>query len=280
MKLYTIDTGMFRLDGGAMFGVVPKSLWKKVNPADENNMCNWAMRCLLIEDGNKLILIDNGIGQKQSDKFFGYYYLNGEETLEKSLNKLGFSCSDITDNILSHLHFDHCGGGIKWNKDRTGYEAMFPNASYHSCKEHWDFAMKPNAREKASFLKENLIPMQEMGQLKLIDKEGEILPNIEVKFSYGHTDAMMIPHIKAGEKTIVFMADLMPAHYYVSIAWVMGYDTRPLVTMDEKTSFLNEAVDRDYILFFEHDPTVECCTLERIDGRIKVKETFKLKDIL
>lgn len=279
MKLYTIDTGFFKLDGGAMFGVVPKSLWNKVNPADENNLCNWAMRCLLIEDENRLILIDSGIGDKQDARFFSHYYLNGDDTLEKSLKKHGFTREDITDNVLTHLHFDHCGGSIKWNKDKTGYESAFPNATFHINKEHWDFSLNPNAREKASFLKENILPMKDSGRLKLIENEGEIFPGFSVRFVFGHTDAMMIPHISYNDKTIIYMADLMPAHFYTSIPWVMAYDTRPLITMQEKADFLPDAAEKGHILFFEHDPFVECCTLERTEKGVKVKETFKLSEL-
>ena len=280
MNLYTIDTGFFKLDGGAMFGVVPKSLWNKVNPADENNLCNWAMRCLLIEDGDRLILIDSGLGNKQDEKFFGHYYPNGEDTLIGSLKKHGFAPEDITDHVLTHLHFDHCGGSINWNKGRTGYELAFPNANYYVNKQHWDFSLNPNAREKASFLKENIVPMQESGHLKLVENEGEIFPGFSVKFVFGHTDAMMIPHISYKDKTIIYMADLMPAHFYTSIPWIMAYDTRPLISMEEKARFLPDAAEKGHILFFEHDPVVECCTLEKTEKGVKVKETFKLKEIV
>lgn len=280
MKLHTIDTGMFRLDGGAMFGVVPKSLWNKQNPADENNMCSWAMRCLLIEDHDKLILIDNGIGDKQDDKFFGHYYLHGNDTLLKSLNRLGYAPEDITHNVLSHLHFDHCGGGIRWNKDHTGFESVFPNAVFVTGKEHWDLAMNPNAREKASFLKENLLPMKELGQLELVEGEGKLYHNFDIRFVYGHTEGMLIPHIRYKNKTIVYVADLLPAHYYLSPSWIMAYDTSPLITMKEKHKFLTEAVENDYILFFEHDPVIEACTLEKTERGVKVKEKGKLADFL
>ena len=279
MKIHTIDTGLFKLDGGAMFGVVPKSLWNKENPADENNMCNWAMRCMLIEDGDKLILIDNGLGDKQDEKFFGHYYLHGDDSLIKSIRKLGFEPEDITDNVLTHLHFDHCGGGVKWNKDRTGFENVFPNATYHVGRKHWDLAMKPNPREKASFLKENLLPMQESGQLKFVEEEGELFPGFKVWFVNGHTDNMIIPHISYGDKTIVYMADLLPSHSYVPMPWVMAYDTRPLQTMQEKEIFLKEAAEKEYILFFEHDPTVECCTVHKTEKGIRVRDIFTLSEV-
>jgi glyoxylase-like metal-dependent hydrolase (beta-lactamase superfamily II) len=276
MKLYTIETEYFKLDGGAMFGVVPKVLWNKLNPSDENNLCSWAMRCLLIEDGNRLILIDNGIGDKQSAKFFGYYYLHGEHTLEKSLASHGFRPEDITDNIVTHLHFDHCGGGIKWNKDHTGYEPTFPNATYYVGEDQWNLALHPNAREKASFLRENILPMQETGHLKLVKEEGELLPGISVKMVNGHTECMMIPRIAYNGKVIYYMADLLPSHYHIPTAWIMAYDTQPLISMQEKVSFLDKALSEDSILFLEHDPHTECCTIERTDSGAKLKETMKL----
>ncbi len=281
MKLYSINTGYFKLDGGAMFGVVPKSLWNRQNPADENNMCNWAMRCLLIEDGNKLILVDNGLGNKQDEKFFSYYYLNGDDSLEKSLAAYGFKPEDITDNILTHLHFDHCGGGIKWNKDRTGYESAFPNATFHVNREHWEEATHPNAREKASFLKENILPMQELGKLNFIEGEGKFSDTIDLKFVYGHTKGMMLPQIQYGDKKIIYMADLIPASYHVPVPWVMGYDMHPLTTMEEKEKYLNTAAERGDIFFFEHDPVTECCTVEKTErGAYKVKERLLISDLV
>jgi len=290
MKLYSIETEYFKLDGGAMFGVVPKSIWNKLNPADENNLCNWAMRCLLIEDGNQLILIDNGVGNKQDAKFFGHYYLNGEHTLDSSLKKAGFSKDDITDVILTHLHFDHCGGSI----DRVAGKLVpaFKNASYWSNERHWEWATKPNDRERASFLKENILPIKESGQLKMVKSEwskvnsekleeaiSEILPEISFRFVNGHTDAMMLPQIKYKDKTIVYMADLLPSVHHIPMPYVMGYDMFPLTTMNEKKSFLKEAIEKDYILFFEHDPVNECCNLYQTERGIRQKETFKLEDI-
>lgn len=282
MKLHIINTGYFKLDGGAMFGVVPKSMWQKTNPADENNMCNWALRCLLIEDGNRLILIDNGMGTKQDAKFFGHYYLNGNDSLEKSLNNAGFSADDITDMFLTHLHFDHCGGSIKYNNDRTKLEPAFKNATYWSNAEHWEWAVKPNAREKASFLKENILPIQESGQLKFIDGENstQLGTAISLKYMRGHTDAMMIPHINYNGKTIVFMADLLPSTGHIPLPYVMGYDTRPLLTMDEKEKFLNTAADNNHILFFEHDSVNECCTVKHTEKGVRLNEVFSLKDFL
>ncbi|MEO6303261.1 MAG: MBL fold metallo-hydrolase [Bacteroidia bacterium] len=279
MKLYSINSGHFKLDGGAMFGVVPKSIWNKLNPADENNMCSWAMRCLLIEDGNRLILIDNGMGNKQDAKFFGYYYLHGNDTLEKSLNKHGFSSDDITDMVLTHLHFDHCGGSIKYNSDRTKLEPAFKNAKYYSNKKHWDWAMNPNPREKASFLKENILPIQESGQLTFIDSNTELIPGLTFLEVNGHTEAMMLPIINYNDTTIAYMADLIPSAGHIPIPYVMGYDMRPLATLQEKELILNKAAENDWKLFFEHDPTVECVSLERTEKGVRKKESFLLSEL-
>lgn len=276
MKLHTINTGMFKLDGGAMFGVVPKTMWSKLNPPDENNMCTWAMRCLLIEDGDKLILIDNGIGDKQSDKFFGHYYLHGDDTLEKSLNALGFTAADITDMFLTHLHFDHCGGGVKWNTSKDGYETVFKNATYWTNKEHWDWATKPNAREKASFLTENIMPMQESGQLKFVSDGFDLF---DFKTVNGHTEGMMLPMVNYKGKTILYMADLTPSAAHLPVPYVMGYDTRPLLTLGEKQDILTEMAGKDAILFYEHDPVNECSTLQMTEKGVRVGETFRLTDI-
>ncbi|MBA3901896.1 MAG: MBL fold metallo-hydrolase, partial [Bacteroidetes bacterium] len=247
MKIYPIETGFFKLDGGAMFGVVPKVIWEKSNPANEKNLCNWAMRCMLIEDGNRLMLIDNGIGDKQDAKFFSHYYLSGDDTLEKSLAKYGFHPDDITDMFLTHLHFDHCGGSIKYNKDKTGFETVFKNATYWSNQNHWKWATEPNMREKASFIKENIIPIQESGQLKFVENEGELFPGFSVMYANGHTDAMMIPHIKYKGKTLVYMADLLPSIGHIPLPYVMAYDTRPLLTLAEKQPFLKRAADEEFI---------------------------------
>ena len=279
MKLYAINAGHFKLDGGAMFGVVPKSMWKKLNPPDENNMCNWAMRCMLVEDEGRLILIDNGMGNKQGEKFFGYYFLNGDDTLDKSLAKYGFSKNDITDVFLTHLHFDHCGGAIEKLDDKL--VPAFKNATYWSNKKHWEWATQPNDREKASFLKENILPIQESGKLKFIEvKEGiEFTKNIKLRFVKGHTESMMLPEIKYKRKTIIYVADLLPSVAHIPIPYVMAYDTRPLETLVEKKSFLNEALEKDFILFFEHDPEIECCNLQLTDRGIRSKQTFKLESI-
>lgn len=279
MQLHSIDTGFFKLDGGAMFGVVPKSIWLKLNPPDENNMCTWAMRCLLIEDGDNLILIDNGIGDKQDVKFFSHYYLHGDDGIDRSLNRLGFSKGDITDVVLTHLHFDHCGGSIQWRKDKSGFEPAFPNATYWSNEQHWKWATQPNAREKASFLKENILPIQESGQLKFANDNQELFEDIHIRYFNGHTDAMMLPHIRYRGRTIVFMADLMPSVAHLPVPYVMAYDTRPLITLDEKTRFLKQAVEEDFILFFEHDPVHECCTLQQTEKGIRAKETLPLSEL-
>ncbi|HEY5367853.1 MAG TPA: MBL fold metallo-hydrolase [Hanamia sp.] len=279
MKLYSVNAGYFKLDGGAMFGVVPKSIWKNLSPADENNMCNWAMRCLLVEDEGKLILVDTGIGNKQSDNFFSHYYLNGDDTLEKSLAKYGFSKDDITDVFLTHLHFDHCGGAIEKKDDQL--VPAFKNATYWSNENHWEWATRPNDREKASFLKENIFPIKESGKLKMIEvKEGiEFAKNFKIRFVNGHTGSMMLPQIKYKDKTIVYVADLLPSISHIGIPYVMSYDTRPLETLKEKKSFLSEAYEKDFILFFEHDPLIECCTLQQTDRGISRKQAFKLETI-
>lgn len=279
MKLYTINAGYFKLDGGAMFGVVPKSMWQKLNQPDEKNLCNWAMRCLLIEDGNRLILIDNGMGTKQDEKFFGHYYLNGEDSLENSLAKNGFTKEDITDVFLTHLHFDHCGGSIEKSGDKL--LPAFKNATYWSNQKHWQWATNPNDREKASFLKENILPIEESGQLKFIDIEEGIAftENMKIRFVSGHTESMMLPQINYKSKTIVYMADLLPSAAHIPIPYIMAYDTRPLETLQEKKSFLEEAQKNDYLLFFEHDPLIECCNLQLTEKGVRSKETFLLKDI-
>jgi glyoxylase-like metal-dependent hydrolase (beta-lactamase superfamily II) len=279
MKLYSVNTGYFKLDGGAMFGVVPKSIWNKLNPADENNLCNWAMRSLLIEDGNRLILIDNGIGDKQDAKFFSHYYLNGDDTLKKSMLKHGFDFSDVTDVILTHLHFDHCGGSIQYKSDKSGLETAFPNAVYWSNEDHWQWATQPNVREKASFLKENILPIQESGQLKFTTDGAELYPGIKIRYVNGHTDAMMLADIQYKGKTVVYMADLIPAAAHIPLPYVMGYDTRPLITMQEKELFLKEAVREEYILFFEHDPVNECCDLQLSEKGIRLNRTFALETL-
>lgn len=279
MKLYSINAGYFKLDGGAMFGVVPKSLWQKLNPPDEKNLCNWAMRCLLIEDGNRLILIDNGMGNKQDEKFFGYYYLNGDDTLEKSLLKSGFSKEDITDVFLTHLHFDHCGGSIEKSGDKL--LPAFKNATYWSNEKHWQWATNPNDREKASFFKENILPIEESGQLKFIDVEEGIAftENIKIRFVSGHTESMMLPQINYKGRTIVYMADLLPSAAHIPLPYIMAYDTRPLETLKEKKFFLEEAQKNNYTLFFEHDPLIECCNLQLTEKGIRSRDTFLLKDI-
>ena len=278
MKIYPIETGKFKLDGGAMFGVVPKSIWSRTNPADSNNMCDWAMRCMLIEDGDRLILVDNGIGDKQSEKFFSYYYLFGDETLKKSINDLGFGLDEITDVFMTHLHFDHCGGGVR-RKDE-GFELVFPNAKYWSNEKHWQWATEPNAREKASFLTENIMPIQESGHLDFVNENGIWLPNIDVMYVHGHTESQMIPHIKYKEKTVVFMADLLPSTGHIPLAYVMGYDTRPLLTLAEKDSFLNKAVEEEYVLFLEHDSVNECCTLQMTEKGVRLKDVGTLEDFV
>jgi glyoxylase-like metal-dependent hydrolase (beta-lactamase superfamily II) len=295
MKLYSINTGYFKLDGGAMFGVVPKSIWNKLNPADENNMCSWALRSLLIEDGDRLILVDTGMGDKQDAKFFGHYYLHGDDTLDKSLAKYGFHRDDITDVFLTHLHFDHCGGAIKKEGDKL--VPAFKNATFWSSEKHWKWATEPNDREKASFLKENILPIMDSGKLRFVEQlqkpvtkpgwhtvvgkltELEFTAHISVLLAYGHTSSMMLPKISYKGRTIVFMADLLPSVAHIPMPYVMAYDTTPLMTLGEKRLFYEEALQGDYILFFEHDPVNECCTLQQTEKGIRVKDLLKIEDL-
>ena len=278
MKIFPIETGNFKLDGGAMFGVVPKVMWQKIYPSDENNLCNWAMRCLLIDTGERLILLDNGMGNKQDEKFFKNYYLNGDDTMEKSLAKFDYQANDITDVILSHLHFDHCGGSVKYNNDHTKLELAFPNAIHWASKQQWDWAINPNNREKASFLTENILPIKELAVLNLIEQDTEIYKGIKLRLFFGHTEGQMISFIEKEGKIIVFMADLLPAVAHLPLPYIMSYDTRPLITLTEKEMFLREAADKGYILFFEHDLYNECCTVQHTEKGVRVKETFKLSD--
>lgn len=285
MKLYSIESGNFKLDGGAMFGVVPKSIWSRTNPADNNNLIDLATRCLLIEDGNRLVLIDTGMGNKQSDKFFGYYSLFGDYSLERSLQKHGFSKDDITDVFMTHLHFDHCGGSVDWNKDKTGYVPAFKNAKYWTNQEHWQWATVPNAREKASFLSENILPIQEAGQLHFIQKTS--LTNTQTDselgfglfFADGHTEKQMIPLIKYQDKTIAFMADLLPTVGHLPLPYVMGYDTRPLLTLAEKEKFLNKAADENLYLFLEHDAHNQIITVQHTEKGVRLKDNFRCEDL-
>ncbi len=284
MKLYPINAGNFKLDGGAMFGVVPKSLWNRTNPADSNNMIDIAARCLLIEDGKRLTLIDTGMGTKQSDKFYGYYHLWGDDSIDKSLAQFGFHRDDVTDVFMTHLHFDHCGGSIQYNKDRTILEPAFKNAKFWSNKDHWKWATQPNKREVASFLKENIIPMEESGQLNFTElPANDFLKNSElgfdVFFADGHTDKQMIPMINYKGKTICFMADLLPTVGHLPLPFVMGYDTRPLLTLDEKEKFLNLAADNNYYLFLEHDAHNEIITVQHTEKGVRLKENYTSNDI-
>jgi glyoxylase-like metal-dependent hydrolase (beta-lactamase superfamily II) len=287
MKLHTINTGFFKLDGGAMFGVVPKSIWNKSNPADNNNLCDWALRCLLIEESRRLILVDTGIGNKQDAKFFSHYYLHGDVNLEDSLRSAGYQKEDITDVFLTHLHFDHCGGAIIRRGDQL--LPAFPNAKYWSNEKHWAWATEPNEREKASFLKENILPIRESGLLQMISVPEEktsgtliateFADGFKVRFVNGHTRAMMLPQLMYKGRTIVFMADLLPSAGHLPIPYVMAYDMFPLTSLQEKKAFLEEALAGDYILFFEHDPEHECCTLQKTEKGIRVKDFFALKDL-
>ena len=284
MHIYPIETGNFKLDGGAMFGVVPKVIWQKTNPADSNNLIDMSMRCMLIEDENRLVLIDNGTGDKQPDKFFSYYFPFGDDTLDRSLDKIGFHRNDITDVFLTHLHFDHCGGSIQWNKNKTGYEPAFNNAKFWSNGNHWKWPTEPNPREKASFLKENIHPIESSGQLNFVDiPENKYLKNsnlgFDIFFADGHTEKQMIPHIHYKGKTIVFMADLLPTVGHIPLPYIMGYDTRPLITMDEKEKFLQKAADNNYYLFLEHDAVNEICTVKHTEKGVRLDQTFKFNEI-
>jgi len=284
MTIYPIEAGNFKLDGGAMFGVVPKSLWQRTNPADANNMISMSTRCLLIEDGDRLILIDTGMGSKQSDKFFGYYYLFGDYSLDGSLARFGFHRDDITDVFMTHLHFDHCGGGIQWNSTRSGYEPAFKNANYWSNEAHWKWATQPNAREKASFLTENIIPIKESGQLRFVQASG--LPFQETSeldfgifFVDGHTEKQMLPKISYRGKTLVFTADLLPTSGHIPLSYLMSYDTRPLLTLDEKKAFLDEAASQEYYLFLEHDAEHELCTVQHTEKGVRLKSTYSFNEL-
>lgn len=277
MKLYTIDTGFFKLDGGAMFGVVPKSIWQRTNPADERNLCTWATRLLLIEDGKRLTLVDTGLGDKQDDKFFGHYFRHGDATLDNSLAQHGFHRDDITDVILTHLHFDHCGGAVIREGERL--LPAFKNAKFWSNEKHWNWALHPNPREKASFLKENILPIEESGQLAFLKEGDHFSPNVAMRYAYGHTESMMLPQISYKGKTILYMADLLPSVGHIPLPYVMSYDVRPLTTMEERQSYWQEIVDKEYILFLEHDPVHACCTLKQTDKGIRVAETFALENI-
>lgn len=279
MKMYPIQTGNFKLDGGAMFGVVPKSIWSKTNPSDSNNLIPMSARCLLIEDGNRLVLIDTGLGSKQTEKFFGYYSLFGDFSLDSSLAIHGFHRDEITDVFLTHLHFDHCGGAIQWNKDRTGYEPAFKNANFWSNQEHWKWAVNPNSREKASFLEENILPIQESGQLNFVSENPLQQLGFDVITMDGHTEKQMLPKISYQGKTIVFMADLLPTTGHIPLPYLMGYDIRPLQTLKEKKEFLHEAADNEYFLFLEHDAYSELCTVQHTDKGVRLKEKHKFTDI-
>jgi glyoxylase-like metal-dependent hydrolase (beta-lactamase superfamily II) len=285
MTIHPINTGNFKLDGGAMFGVVPKSIWQRTNPADANNMCSWSMRSILIEDGDRLILVDTGMGDKQNEKFFSYYYLFGDDTLDGNLKRLGYSRNDITDVFLTHLHFDHCGGAIQWNTNKTAYEPAFPKAKVWSNQRHWKWATEPNRRERASFLSENILPIQESGQLNYVnvpqDTDGVFSTELgfDVLVVSGHTDAQMCPVIKYKGETIVFMADLLPSVGHIPLAYVMGYDTRPLITLSEKEKFLHEAAEKGYFLFMEHDYENELCKVKHTEKGVRLESTHTFNSI-
>ncbi len=279
MKLHKIETGNLKLDGGAMFGVVPKVIWNKLYPANENNLANWAMRCLLVETADRKILIDTGMGNKQSEKFFKHYYPNGDDTLEKSIESAGFSCQEITDVLLTHLHFDHVGGAVKYNSKGQAV-TTFPNATYHVSQTHWDLATNPNAREKASFLGENILPIRSSGQLNLISDETELFPNIQLKIYNGHTVGQIIPYVNYKGKDLIFGADLFPSTAHIPMPYIMGYDTQPLITLEDKERFFEDAIKNDSVIFFEHDLYNECCSLHQTPKGVRAKATFTLAQFI
>ena len=284
MKIHAIEAGNFKLDGGAMFGVVPKVLWQKTNPADSNNMIEMGSRCLLIETSNKLVLIDVGMGDKQSKKFFQFYYRWGDFDLKASINNAGFSCDEITDVFFTHLHFDHCGGGVIWDSSKTLLKPLFKNAHYWTNEQHWNWATKPNIREKASFLEENLLPLYSSGRLKFVPghPEGFLRQEnlgFDVLFVDGHTEKQMIPKVSYQGKELVFVADLIPTVGHIPVPYVMGYDTRPLLSMSEKERFLKEAVDNNYYLFMEHDPYNEVITLKHTEKGVRLDKTYTFNDL-
>ena len=278
MKLFSINITNFKIDGGAMFGVVPKILWEKHYPADEDNLCNWALRSLLIDTGKRVVLIDNGFGQKQSEKFMSRFYLNDNKGVEKALEENGYKCSEITDMLITHLHYDHCGGGVKYNSDKSGFEMTFPNARYWVSKKQWESALSPNQREKDSFLRENLIPMEESGQLNFIEKDVELFPGLEVRIFNGHTSGQLIPFISTNGAVLVFAADLLPSAAHIPLPYIMSYDVNPLLTLREKEEFLEEAEKNNYIIFFQHDLYNECCTLHQTPKGIRSKHSFRLQE--
>jgi len=278
-KVFPIHISNFKLDGGAMFGVVPKSIWERYYPSDEENLCNWALRALLVDNGNQRILIDNGCGDKQDEKFYSFLQLNGGDGLEGGLKIHGYIPEDITDMVLTHLHFDHCGGGIKRGKTGNGFELTFPNATYWVSRRQWEWAMNPNKREKDSYLEENLLPMMDSGRLKFIEEEGELFPGFEVRIFNGHTEGQVIPIVSYKDKKLVYSADLVPSTVHIPAHYNMSFDVRPLISMKEKEKFMQEAYENGYILFFEHDLYHECCTLEQTKRGIRAGKTLLLEEL-
>jgi len=278
-KVFPIHISNFKLDGGAMFGVVPKVIWQKYYPADENNLCNWALRSILVDSGNRTALVDNGYGDKQSEKYMSFVHLNGGDGLMGGLNKYGYKPDDITDMVLTHLHADHCGGGVRYNIDKSGFELVFPNATYWVSRAQWESAMNPNSREKDGFLEENILPMMESGQLKFIDEDMELFPGFGVRLFYGHTNGQIIPFIEYKGRTVVFTADLIPSTVHIPLAYNMAYDLEPLVTLKEKETFLEEAYENDFVLFFQHDLYHECCTLQKTPKGMRHDKIFTLAEL-
>ncbi len=279
-SLYIIRAENFLLDGGATFGVVPKSIWGKLWPANENNMVPFSCRLLLVVDGDRRILVDTGIGDKQSGKFREYLYLFGDDSLDKSLQQQGFTRDEITDVLLTHLHYDHCGGGVRRKSEGEGFELTFPNAQYWCSRRQWEWAMNPNSREGASYFKENLFPMQDSGQLNFIDEQNEFSSAVSLLHVNGHTDGQIIPLIRFKDRTVVFMADFIPSAGHIPLPYVASFDTRPLLSMQEKEAFLTEAVDKKYILFFEHAHHHEAATVKMTDKGVRADRIGTLEEML
>ncbi|MFO7574880.1 MAG: MBL fold metallo-hydrolase [Bacteroidales bacterium] len=279
MKIYSIHITNFKIDGGTMFGVVPKALWSRVVTADESNLCNWAIRSLLIDTGSRVILVDNGYGDKLSEKYLRHVYLNGGDGLLGGLAKAGYRPEDVTDMLLTHLHSDHCGGGVRRGAGGSGYELVFPNADYIVSQRQWEWAINPNLREADSYLSENLLPMQESGRLRLIDEPTQLCDGVELRIADGHTPGQIIPVVDLGGRKLVFAADLIPTSAHIPLLWNMSYDLDQLKTISEKSALLEEAAENDYVLMFQHDLETECCTVVRTEKGVRADRRYKINDL-